>query len=696
MKRHAQLIKLGLNTNPIFATRLINDYLRSPLSNSVRHAHQLFDEVPNKDTVLWTSLISAYTHSNLPYKALQLFSAMLQQPESTNTPNHFVFATVARAIASCPEQIVLGQCIQAHVIKSGFLPGNVILETSFVDMYVKCHVVECARKVFDEMPSRNLVTWNAMVSGYVQNYMEVQGLNLFCTMKCREFLVPDEFSVATVLTGCAWIQDLVMGMQVHGYVIVGGLESKCMNSIGNMYFCCGEVCSAESVLSGIESDIVSKLIMIRGYASNSRYLDALNYISLEGNIAEILNKDYSIVVPLLNACANLSLTKVGKQVHTFIITSGKAHPDSYLSEDNAIIASTLIDMYCKCRSVYEASKFFKNWYYTREISPWNSIISGYIYNGYIEDARTLMESIPEKNVITWTTMISGYVLIGRPQEGLALLNKMYSVEEKIRVDGNCMTFVVGLEACSQLTDLGRGKQIHAKIIRILDNADTSNVIVGTALVDMYSKSGYMHYAQIVFDMMLDKNVVAWTSIIMGNAVNGLGLRGLETFKQMISTGIQPNEVTFVSVLTACSYCGLVDEGLYYFKLMREKYKLVAREDHYTCLIDMLGRVGRLEDAWNFLKEIDDKHNGSFSVGTVWDALLGACQLHGNVELGILVGKKLLEDKKQGLTTYKTLSNVYAAAQMWNEVHSIRESWRNKGDAALEPGLSRIYANTRGP
>lgn len=259
-----------------------------------------------------------------------------------------------------------------------------------------------------------------------------------------------------------------------------------------------------------------------------------------------------------------------------------------------------------------------------------------------------------------------------------------------------MTFVVGLEACSHLTDFGRGKQIHAKIIRTLIYADTSNVIIGTALVDMYSKSGYMHYAQGVFDMMLEKNVVAWTSIIMGYAVNGLGPQGLDTFKQMISTGVQPNEVTFVSVLTACSHCGLVDEGLYYFKLMREKYKLVAREDHYTCLIDMLGRVGRLEDAWNLVKEIDDKNIGSFSVGTVWDALLGACHLHGNVELGSIVGKKLLEDKKQGSTTYVTLSNVYAAAQMWNEAHDVRESWRNKGDAALEPGLSRIYANTSGP
>lgn len=696
MKRHAQLIKLGLSTNPIFATRLITDYSRSPLSNSLSHAHQLLDEVPNKDTVLWTTIISAYTHSNLPYKALELFSVMLRQPESTNKPNHFVFATVARAIASCPEQIVLGQCIYGHVIKSGFLPGNVILETSFVDMYAKCHVVECARKVFDEMPGRNLVTWNAMVSGYVQNHMEVHGLNLFCTMKCAELIVPDEFSVATVLTGCAWIQDLVMGMQVHGYIIVSGLEPKCMNSIGNMYFCCGEVCSAERVLSGIECDIVSRLITIRGYAFNNRYFDALTYIALVGNISEILNKDDSIVVPILNACANLSLTEVGKQVHTFIITSGMAHPDFHLSEDNAIIASTLIDMYCKCRCVNEASKIFKNWYYTREISPWNSIISGYLYNGYIEDARTLMESIPEKNVITWTTMISGYVLFGRPQEGLALLNNMYSVEEKIRVDGNCMTFVVGLEACSHLTDFGRGKQIHAKIIRTLNYADTSNVIVGTALVDMYSKSGYMHSAQIVFDMMLEKNVVAWTSIIMGYAVNGLGLRGLETFKQMISAGVQPNEVTFVSVLTACSHCGLVDEGLYYFKLMVEKYKLVAREDHYTCLIDMLGRVGRLEDAWSLLKEIDDKNIGRFSVGTVWDALLGACHLHGNVELGSIVGKKLLEDKKQGSTTYVTLSNVYAAAQMWDEAHNVRESWRNEGDAAVEPGLSRIYANTRGP
>lgn len=352
-------------------------------------------------------------------------------------------------------------------------------------MYSKCHGIECARTMFDEMPCRNLVTWNAMVAGYVHNFMEFHGLELFSKMKCREFYVPDEFSVATALMACAWIQNLVMGMQVHGYTIVSGLESNCVNSISNMYFHCGKVSCAKRVLNGMECNVVSKLIEVRGYIFNQRYFDALNYITFESNIAEILNKDYTVIVPILTACANLSSLKVGMQVHSIFITTGNAYFNCYSLEDDAIIASALIDMYSKCRSVGEALKIFEDWCHPSKISPWNSMMSGYIYNGYIEDARKLMENMPEKNVVSWTTMISGYLQIGMPQEGLKLLTKMYSMEENNRVDGNCLTFVVGLEACSHLTDLGRGKQIHGKVIRTLTYADISNVIVGTALVDVF-------------------------------------------------------------------------------------------------------------------------------------------------------------------------------------------------------------------
>ncbi|KAF8388386.1 hypothetical protein HHK36_027053 [Tetracentron sinense] len=553
-------------------------------------------------------------------------------------------------------------------------------------MYARCGVIECSRRLFDEMPQRNLISWNAMIMGYVHNGMEIHGLELFYRMKCLEFYLPDEFSVATALAACAWINDLKLGLQVHGYLIVTGYESVCLNAVCNMYFRCGKVCFAERVLKGREESAILKLIMIKGYVFNGRYRDAVGYIARENNVTDIIKVDYSVIVSVLTACTNISLLGVEKQVHGLLITLLNFHQDSRSEEDVAIIGSALIDMYCKCTSVIEAQRVFDNLLAARHVSHWNSMITGYIYNGLLEDASACFQEMPERNVVSWTTMISGYVHYRLPREGLNLLAKMYRNEDGLTAQGNCFTFATGLEACSLLTALEIGKQIHAKLIRTLMNADINNVVVGTALVDMYSKSGNLNYAQSVFNRMVGKNVVSWTSMITGYAVHGFGSRALEVFQEMMEMGIKLNEVTFVSILAACSHCGLVEEGMQYFKLMREKYRMVPGDDHYTCVIDLLGRAGRLVEAWNLLEEI--KGNG-YSGEAIWGALLGACRLHGNVEMGSRVAEKMLEKKQQVSETYIILSNVYAAAGLWTEVYRVRERWRREGDVVEDPGLSRI-------
>lgn len=562
---------------------------------------------------------------------------------------------------------------------------NVVLGTALLDMYSKCDMPGFACKVFDELPERNLVTWNAMVSGYVRNGMEIHGLELFYCMKCVEFCGPDEFTVATVLAGCGRARDLVFGMQIHVYAIVSGFEAVCVNPISNMYFRCGKVCCAERVLDGVEGNVVSKLVRIRGYVFNQKYRDVIDYVASENNMPGIFEVDGTLYVPLLSACAELSLLNVGRQVHGLLIAM-----ENSSEEDGAIIGSALINMYCKCNSVAEAQKVFDAWP-TAQVALWNSMISGYMYNGLVENARELWEEMPEKNVISWTSMISGYVQNGMPRESLSLLAKMYSHGDGSRVEGNCFTCVAGLEACSHLTNLEKGKQIHAKLTRTLTKADIENVVIGTALVDMYSKSGHLSYTQTCFDLMKERNVVAWTSIITGYAFHGFGFRALEIFQQMMEMGIEPNEVTFVSVLTVCSHCGLVDKGLQYFRLMREKYRIIPREDHFTCLIDMLGRAGRLDEAWALVDDIEEGETSDGCVsGTIWAAMLGACQLHGNVEMGRRVANKMLESKKQVSMTYVALSNVYAAAGMWNEAYQVRENWRKEGNIdGGEPGLSRI-------
>ncbi|KAK6937661.1 Pentatricopeptide repeat [Dillenia turbinata] len=660
MNRHARIVKLGLDKNPKHATQLLNDYISSETPNSLTHAYKLFNQVPSKDTVLWSSLISAYTRSNKSEAALHLFTQMTHQ---TQQPNHFIYATIAKACAaSTKTHTQFGKTIHTHVIQLGFLPNYVVVGTSLLDMYSKWGFVDCSLKLFDEMGQRNLVTWNAMIDGCVQNGMEVQGLELFYRMKCREFLVPDEFSIATALVGCGWSRDLVLGKQLHSYLIVTGIELNCGNAVCNMYFQCGEVSCAEKVLSELKENIVSKLMRIRGYVVNQKYHDAMKYVSFQSNVATIFEVDHTVIVPILTCCAKLSLLNVGRQIHGLFVTMIGLH--DLLEEDGIIIGSALINMYCKCGSAADARKVFDSWFLEEHVAIANSMISGYLFNGMVEEASSLFDSMVERDVVTWTSMISGYVQNDMPQHGLELLARMYAREDRFSIEGNCYTFVAGIEACSHLTDQERGKQIHAKIIRSVMCCCTYDVVIGTSLVDMYSKFGSLRYAQIVFSLILEKNVYSYTSIILGYAINGEGSRALKIFQEMTAMGIEPNEVTFVSVLAACSHCGLVGQGLHYFTLMWEKYGMVPREDHYTCLVDMLGRFGMTEEAWDLLEEIGHREmSNGFSSGTVWSALLGACWLHGNMEMGRRVARHLLEKNQNVSATYVTISNVYAAAGM---------------------------------
>ncbi|KAK9081296.1 hypothetical protein Syun_030659 [Stephania yunnanensis] len=668
MNFHARLVKLGLITNPIFATRLLNSYQSQ---HSLSDAHKLFDEIPHRDTTLWNSIVSAYSRAGHPHTALHLFSQMLS---SHAHPNHFVYATAARACGSTAHNFQLGRNVHGRVIKTGY-SLNVVVGTSLLDMYAKCGCMECSSEVFDEMPERNLVSWNAMVAGCVSNGMESRGLELFYQMKCVEFRKPDEFSCASVLAACAGIGDLELGMQVHAYVMVAGFETDCVNAVCSMYCRLGEVGLAEKIFEGEGESSILKCIMIKGYISNERYCDALKLVA-RNDFVDIVTADCGVIVSVLTACAGLSLIRIGKQVHALLITLfGFLVICKEMEDILTVIWSALINMYCKCSIMRDARKVFESLVPDQHVAHWNSMITGYIDNGLLEDAIACFEEMPERNVVSWTLMISGYVQHGLPQEGIRVLANMYNNENGRVVQGNCHTFATAIEACSLLTALEMGKQIHAKVIRTVSNAETGNVVVGTALVDMYMKCGSLNYAEMVFARMAERNVVSWTSMITGYAIHGKGYRVLEVLDKMIETGIEPNEVTFISVLTSCSHSGLVEEGLHYFKLMTDKYGLVPQVDHYSCLIDLLGRAGRLCQAKGLLEIIENKKLTELNTDAISGAFLGACRLHGNIEMGAKVAENMVEKKQQFSDSLIALRNIYTSVGMWDEAYRVRERWK---------------------
>lgn len=491
------------------------------------------------------------------------------------------------------------------------------------------------------------------------------------------------------MAACAGLGDLRSGAQIHGFLVVVGFDSDdaIANAAANLYFRCGDVSSAERAMEGKANcrSVGSTLMMIKGYIFNERYIDAVNCLRRHVcSLVELALMDTSVVVLILSACARLGWLGLGRRVHGLALTLGICRNQNGSNGDSAILGSALIDMYCKCRSISEAWLIFSS-LEQKHVSLWNSMITGFIYNGLVDDARSMFDEMPEKNVISWTAMISGYIRHGLPHEGLRLLRRLYSEDGSVRA--NSFTFASALDACSCMAALDFGKQIHTQVLRTLLGGQSHELVVETALVDMYSKSGNLKYGRRVFDQMREKNVISWTSMITGYSSHGLGLEATDLFGKMINAGYKPNEVTFIAVLSACSHCGFVEQGMQHFDLMKERYGINPTMDHYTCMVDMLGRAGKLKEGWKFVENYNKEKN-SQKGDSIFGALLGGCKLHENVEIGRKVAVKMIEQKQQTSDTYVAVSNLYAAAEMWDEVYKVREEWR-KHREVQGPGQSRV-------
>ncbi|XP_074556797.1 pentatricopeptide repeat-containing protein At2g13600-like isoform X1 [Curcuma longa] len=620
------------------------------------------------------------------------------RPFTTPLPFAVALSSAARA-AAARDDLPLVESIHAAAVVNG-LHYHVVVATSILDAYSKCGDLSSSRKVFDAMPHRNAVSWNALIAGYTNAGMGISALELFVRMKSNELAVAvNEYTVSSCVTASAGISDAVSGAQIHGYAVKLGFEEDhaVASSLANMYFRCGHVESARKAMKGRENDCLrSKFMMINGYVVNGRYFDALDFVVRNAlqNLAVIVMIDFSILISILTICAQIRLLRVGKQVHALIITLGTNKFGSSNYSANAVLWSALINMYCKCSRVTEARYVFDRLHH-KHASCWNSLITGHIHNGLLEEARQFFDNMQNKDVITWTAMISGYVQNGLPQEGLRLMANLQNGGGGL-LHGNTSTFAVALDACSCLAALACGKQIHAQAVRTGAQFGLNSVVLETALIDMYSKSGNLKYARIIFDQMGKKNKVSWTSMINGYAVHGSGMEAINIFNKMIGLGLEPNEVTFVAALTACSRCGLVDEATHYFKLMSEKYGILPTKDHFTCIVDLLGRAGKLTEVWMLLEELkatrkncekasswDDVEHAS-----LWGALLAGCSVHGELDLGRKVANKMLESKQQISGSYIALSNLYAASGWWDEVYRVREEWVKEG-VLMEPGQSKI-------
>lgn len=337
--------------------------------------------------------------------------------------------------------------------------------------------------------------------------------------------------------------------------------------------------------------------------------------------------------------------------------------------------TSLINGYSKCGEATVAREIFEQMP-ERNVVSCNAMIDGYMKNGDFEFARELFDRMPVKNVVSWNTLITGFDKNGHFKEAIAVYDEMLAAG----IVPNMVTLVSVLSAVSGLALLERGRSIHSYIKQ---NGFRLDGVLGTCLIDMYSKCGSIKSALSVFRQIHRKKLGHWTAMIMGLGMHGMANDAIELFTEMQRVGIRPHSIAFVGVLNACSHAGMVDEGHRYFDLMSKEYGIEPTVEHYGCLVDLLCRVGRLEEVRDVIDRMPMRPNE-----IIWMSLLSGCRKYGKVELGEFAAKCAIELAPEATGCYVLLSNIYAAAGLWDNVSKLRELMKERG-VRKDPGSSMV-------
>lgn len=515
---------------------------------------------------------------------------------------------------------------------------NVFSYNTIIHACAKHNLPNLARQLFDEIPEPDIVSYNTLIAVHARRGECGQAVSVF--KEVREVgLGLDGFTLSGVISAC--VEDVGLVRQLHCFALLCGYD--CYASVCNAVLACygrlGRLNESWRVFREMGEgcrDMVSWNAMI---VACGQHREGAKALRLFGEMERMgLEVDMFTMASVLTAFTCLKDLAGGMQFHGKMIKSG-FHRNSH-------VGSGLIDLYSKCAGMLECMKVF--------------------------------EEIPRPDLVLWNTMISGF----SQHEDLSE-DALSSFREMQRV-GFCpddCSFVCVISACSNLSSPSVGKQVHALAIK--SDIPCNRVSVNNALVAMYSKCGNLHDARRIFDTMPEQNTVSLNSMIAGYAQHGAEIESLQLFELMLQEQIVPNNITFISVLSACAHTGKVDEGEKYFNMMKEKFGIEPEAEHYSCMIDLLGRAGKLDKAERIIETMP------FDPGSIeWAALLGACRKHGNVELAVKAANKFLQLEPYNAAPYVMLSNVYASASRWEEAATVKRLMRERG-VKKKPGCSWI-------
>ncbi|XP_014493460.2 pentatricopeptide repeat-containing protein At3g24000, mitochondrial [Vigna radiata var. radiata] len=711
LQAHALVVKCGLVSDVFVGTSLLHFY---GTCGRVSEVDKLFQEIEEPNIVSWTALMVAYAYNGCLKDVLTVYQCLRHNGVYCNEN---AMATVIRSCGMLGDK-KLGYQVLGSVIKSG-LDITVSVANSLISMFGNFDSIEEASCVFDDMNERDTISWNSIITAIVHNGHCEESLEYFSQMRYTH-TETDYITISAMLPVCGSAQNLRWGRGLHGIVVKSGLESNiCVcNSLLSMYSQAGKSKDAELVFHRMsERDIISWNSMMANYVENGNYPRALQLL------IEMLQtrkeKNYVTFTTALSACYNLEKLKM---VHALVILLG-LHP-------NLIIGNALVTMYGKFGSMAEAQQVCKIMHEKDEVT-WNALIGGHADNketnaaieafnllrkedvpvsyitivnllsaclspdnllehgmpihahivvagfeldtfvqsslitmyaqcGDLNTSNYIFDELANKNSSTWNAIVSANAHYGPGEEALKLIVKMRN--DGIHLDQ--FSFSVALAIIGNLTLLDEGQQFHGLIIK--HGFDTNDYVLN-ATMDMYGKCGEIDDVFRILPQPRSRSHRSWNILISALARHGFFQQARKAFHEMLDLGLRPDHVTFVSLLSACSHGGLVDEGLAYFSSMSTEFCVPIGIEHCVCIIDLLGRAGRLAEAESFINKMSVPPND-----LVWRTLLASCKIHGNLELARKAAHRLFQLDLSDDSAYVLYSNVCASTRRWGDMENVRK------------------------
>ncbi|XP_024524782.1 pentatricopeptide repeat-containing protein At3g49170, chloroplastic-like [Selaginella moellendorffii] len=689
----------GQDASVYVAAALVSMYARC---GSLIDARRVFEARETRDTRTWNALLLGYVNNGMGVAALELFERMVSDgcaPDSRT----FVAAAKACGISAAAElaeqqqqqgfkaaikakkSLETGVAIHGQARTKGF-DTDIYVANTLVGMYAKCGDMAAARDVFDSIQQPSVVSWNALLLGCVENGEAELALQLYEEMVIgAEAPPPSAETYVAALKACVALgaeeRCLKVGRSIYSLALASGCMSNLYvkSTMIDMYARCGSLEDAKKVFdSSPQHNAVTWNALLFGYVENGRAQGALELFARmksstkDGARCAPTSRTYLAAVM---ACAALAAqeeateVEIGRFARLQSLERGRAlHREAVKVvgadlDSSVLFSSALVDMYAKCGSMVDARRVFDS------VAP------------------------AKRDVVLWTGLIRGYVNSGESERALELYSRMAGDQgSHAGISPSPQTYGALLKACGSVNALEAGEQIHAQIVGLLDK----NPILVTCLIDFYGKTGRMAAARKVFDQWISvtkHDIAAWNAVIAGYSLQGDALAVFEMLERMEEEdGLEPNGVTFVSVLSACSHAGLVEEARKYFAAMSNKHGISPGREHYVCMVDLLGRANRFGEAVNVIESMPMKPDA-----IIWKTLLGACRKWKNVAVGEVAFESLVELDASSAAAYVLMANIYSSTGKLDERskvlarRNVAKAWRKPGKSWWTDSSGRVHS-----